>query len=528
MAFEDHYVNRYKKMSLSVDAYDVDMQSAFENGEILPSAVPRETLGMPEEQHDVLANQRVKFNQMRIDNPIMQINDDGTFDVIDKTTIAPKVEAKQVDKEGQPVQRNYNDLSYEEKTNVWKMSMLDGMREKRVSRTIIDPDQVFDPDTGMNMALKVVTEIGEGLIEGFENTARAASILAYDTFPPTDPIGQAYADILNSNAISTTDLRAGILPDVENAEGIGYGLLRGIAQFAPNFIAFNRALSGFSSLRTANMTRGFLAGMPSDALAFDSVDGNLHDLAISVGEVDIPGIGMVNFDNEYTQFMASSAQDTQAEGRFRNVVEGGLVGVAFDMAIRGAGKGFTAAQGSAYRKKFTELYVSTAKNPRDFRVEAANRLEAQGMDTLQEAYKAKAATTVEMHSGLPVKEHQSKAIKALSEIALSKLMKGEITDYDSWVKVARKINADIPETLKRQSGDGDKGVKGDKTPEMLKRQSGDGFQYDADDLKGKEISYEVYAEDTKEAFTVTADAGKTMKSLYDRKASISKLMDCLS
>jgi hypothetical protein len=360
--FQQYFENRYKKRSASVDAYDPDIQGAFENGEILPNNSPAETLGMPEAQHDVLATQRADMNQARIDNPAIKINEDGTHEIVDKQEFG-KVEATQVDEEGQPLVKNYNDLNPDEQANFWKMKMLDGMREKRVSRTVIDPDQIFDPDTGMNMALKVVTEIGEGLAEGFENTARSASIMAYEAFPPTDPIGKAYADIINSNAISTTDLRAGILPDVKDAEGIGYGFLRGIGQFAPNFIAFNRALSGFSSLKTANMTRGFLAGMPTDALAFDSVDGNLHDLAISSGEVDIPGFGMVNLDNEYTQFMSASAQDTQAEGRFRNVVEGGIVGVAFDAAIRGMGRSYTKAQEAGLRKKFTELYVQTAKRP---------------------------------------------------------------------------------------------------------------------------------------------------------------------
>lgn len=430
--FEQHFENRYKKRSASVDAYDPDMQGAFENAEVLPSNSPGETLGMPEEQHNVMATQRAQMVQAKIENPSVQFNESGEMQEFGK------VEATQVDGEGKIVERGYKDLNPDEQTDFWKMQMLDGMREKKITRTVIDPDQVFDPDTGMNMALKVVTEVGEGLLEGFENTARSASILAYETFPPTDPIGRAYAEIINSNAISTTDIRAGVFGDVKDAEGLGYGFLRGIAQFAPNFIGFNRALSGFGALKTANMTRGFLAGMPTDALAFDSVDGNLHDLAIMAGEVDIPGIGMVNLDNEYTQFMSSSAQDTQAEGRFRNMVEGGIVGVAFDAAIRGVGRGYTKAQQAGLKKKFTELYVSTAKNLRDFRVESANRLEAQATDALKALH-----TTDVLDKGTKVE-----SVKPLSEIALAKLLKGEITDFDTWSK---EIDKHLPESLKKQA-----------------------------------------------------------------------------
>ena len=90
----------------------------------------------------------------------------------------------------------------------------------------------------------------------------------------------------------------------------------------------------------------------------------------------------------------------------------------------------------------------------------------------------------------------------------------------------------LPETLKRQSGLADQDiVQTDKIPEMLKPQSGvkqATEAYKISDLKGKNISYDVFAEDTRETFTVTEDAGKVMQKLYARLKSLKQLRVCVS
>jgi len=56
----------------------------------------------------------------------------------------------------------------------------------------------------------------------------------------------------------------------------------------------------------------------------------------------------------------------------------------------------------------------------------------------------------------------------------------------------------------------------------------DSYQYPVSDLKGKDISYDVFAEDTRETFTVTEDAGKVMQKLYNRLESLKQLRKCVS
>jgi hypothetical protein len=69
-------------------------------------------------------------------------------------------------------------------------------------------------------------------------------------------------------------------------------------------------------------------GAVADFLAFQGDEGRAADFLVSLG-----GVG----DNVVTRYLATDKEDPWLEARFKNVVEGALLGVAFDTALKGVG-----------------------------------------------------------------------------------------------------------------------------------------------------------------------------------------------
>jgi len=87
--------------------------------------------------------------------------------------------------------------------------------------------------------------------------------------------------------------------------------------------AVKKANKAVKSEKTRSFAKYTTAGILTDAIAFDGLEGRLSDWIESVPELS----------NPITDYLASDTNDTQAEGRFKNAVEGMALGSVIDLVV---------------------------------------------------------------------------------------------------------------------------------------------------------------------------------------------------
>jgi len=110
------------------------------------------------------------------------------------------------------------------------------------------------------------------------------------------------------------------LPIFHKPEGIGENLTEGAARFVTGFIGPSKILKGVGLGGNIIKTglRGLSAGAVADLTVFDPNEGRLADMLV---EFDSPVL-----NNAVTQYLATDEDDTEMEGRLKNVLEGMLIG----------------------------------------------------------------------------------------------------------------------------------------------------------------------------------------------------------
>jgi len=110
------------------------------------------------------------------------------------------------------------------------------------------------------------------------------------------------------------------LPVFHKPEGIGENLTEGAARFVTGFIGPSKILKGVGLgggiIKTG--LRGMTAGAVADLTVFDPNEGRLSDMLV---EFDSPVL-----NNAVTQYLATDEDDTEMEGRLKNVLEGMIIG----------------------------------------------------------------------------------------------------------------------------------------------------------------------------------------------------------
>lgn len=113
-----------------------------------------------------------------------------------------------------------------------------------------------------------------------------------------------------------------MLPEVGEPDTVTGGLVRGVSQFLAGFAVGAKAIGGLKgATATATGFRGTGAAAVSDFAAFDGHEQRLSDLIQSVPALQ----------NPVTEYLASDMEDSELEGRLKNVMEGALS----DAAIAG-------------------------------------------------------------------------------------------------------------------------------------------------------------------------------------------------
>lgn len=110
------------------------------------------------------------------------------------------------------------------------------------------------------------------------------------------------------------------LPSFHKPETLAGNVTEGATRFITGFIGPSKILKGVGLAGgfTKTALRGVTAGAVTDLTVFDPNEGRLSDMLV---EFDSPVL-----NNAVTQYLATDEDDTEMEGRLKNVLEGMLIG----------------------------------------------------------------------------------------------------------------------------------------------------------------------------------------------------------
>jgi predicted ABC-type ATPase len=174
------------------------------------------------------------------------------------------------------------------------------------------------PDVG---SIERVTEENEGLIKFTdENGTKLFGNPLGDEFVYLNPKETADLNVLNHAGLIDTSF---ILPTREDGQldTVTGQMVAPLSQFFAGFVGFSKMLPKAQTV-TGSLAKGYTAGVLSDSIGFDAHEERLSNLAIHYG-----------FENSLTEYLAADPNDTIAEGKFKNAVEGALAGVVLQSAI---------------------------------------------------------------------------------------------------------------------------------------------------------------------------------------------------
>jgi len=149
------------------------------------------------------------------------------------------------------------------------------------------------------------------------------------------------------------------LPIFHQPEGLAENMTEGATRFVTGFIGPNKFFKavGLSGGLLKTGLRGMASGGVSDLTVFDPNEGRLSDMLV---EFDSPVL-----NNAVTQYLATDEDDTEMEGRVKNVLEGMLIGGPFEILF-----GLKAFKKAKATKDFAEkekIYKETGDAINDLR-----------------------------------------------------------------------------------------------------------------------------------------------------------------
>jgi len=125
---------------------------------------------------------------------------------------------------------------------------------------------------------------------------------------------------VGAKAVGEAAIAAGELevPTIETEpRTVTGGLVRGVSQFLTGF------LPALKAVKATGKAAPYIAGAIADSAVFDPMEARLSDLV-----EEVPALS-----NPVTEYLASSPDDTAAQGRFKNAVEGLALGGATDALL---------------------------------------------------------------------------------------------------------------------------------------------------------------------------------------------------
>ena len=149
------------------------------------------------------------------------------------------------------------------------------------------------------------------------------------------------------------------LPVFHQPEGLAENMTEGATRFVTGFIGPSKILKGVGLsgglLKTG--LRGLTAGGVSDLTVFDPNEGRLSDMLV---QFDSPVL-----NNAVTQYLATDEDDTEMEGRLKNVLEGMLIGGPLEILF--GLKAFKKAKATKNLKEKEKIYKEAGEAIDDLR-----------------------------------------------------------------------------------------------------------------------------------------------------------------
>jgi len=149
------------------------------------------------------------------------------------------------------------------------------------------------------------------------------------------------------------------LPTFHNPEGLAENITEGAARFITGFIGPSKILKGIGLGGTIVKVglRGMTAGAVADLTVFDPTEGRLADMLV---EFDSPVL-----NNAVTQYLATDKDDTEMEGRLKNVLEGMIIGGPLEILF--GIKAFKKAKQTRNLKEKEQIYKETGEAINDLK-----------------------------------------------------------------------------------------------------------------------------------------------------------------
>lgn len=175
----------------------------------------------------------------------------------------------------------------------------------------------------------VLSDIATGLSGGVQRVARGVGNALNETARAVDPIAQR----LNAILPEVFSTEVGPIPvPAEPDKSVTGSLIESASQFVTGWVGAGRWLKlfgvGKAATTTGAVARGMAQGAIADATVFDPNAARLANWIDNQAGVRIPVI----------DYLAAKDDDSEAEGRFKNALEGALLGGAVDVvfhAVRG-------------------------------------------------------------------------------------------------------------------------------------------------------------------------------------------------
>lgn len=147
------------------------------------------------------------------------------------------------------------------------------------------------------------------------------------------------------------------LPSFHKPKTAAGEMTEGVSRFITGFVGPSKYLkaAGLTGSATKIAARGFAAGAVSDLTGFDPNEGRLSDMLIEF-DSDI-------LNNAVTQYLATDEDDTEWEGRMKNVLEGMVLGGIAESAvyaIKYGIKGFKKMKGTKNIEEKSKIQKQTS------------------------------------------------------------------------------------------------------------------------------------------------------------------------
>lgn len=195
------------------------------------------------------------------------------------------------------------------------------------------PSSVPAPDTPLSRRVstgiptidavgEALSDIGRGMVGGARDAVQEVNEAAFSL---AGWLNENVADLGQIDFSNGIEWKPGMpasapeLPEVDKSDSLTENLVRGVSQFLTAFLPVAKAMKvGSAPSNLGKLGRGSVAAAIADATAFDPLQERLSNL---VEEYPV-------LSNPVSAYLAAKPDDSEAEGRFKNAVEGLGLGLA--------------------------------------------------------------------------------------------------------------------------------------------------------------------------------------------------------